>query len=91
MSDSTEVRLSFTEMFDLPVSVDLRTARRALGIGSTTAYRLLRDKEFPCPVVRVGRRYMIATTELMRAMGIENSPLYKVDLVPDADGSDTQI
>ncbi|MFB6555621.1 helix-turn-helix domain-containing protein, partial [Streptomyces sp. NPDC056405] len=56
-------------MFDLPVAVDLRTAARALGIGSTTAYRLIREHEFPCPVLRIGRRYRIPTNELMRALG----------------------
>ncbi|MFF1347076.1 helix-turn-helix domain-containing protein [Streptomyces sp. NPDC058322] len=73
-------------MFDLPVAVDLRTAARALGIASTTAYRLIREDDFPCPVLRVGRRYRIPTTELMRALGIEDRPLYSVDLEPDTDG-----
>ncbi|KAB7844429.1 helix-turn-helix domain-containing protein [Streptomyces mobaraensis] len=79
MKDSAEGRLSFTEMFDLPVTVDLRTAARALGIASTTAYRLIRDDEFPCLVLRVGRRYRIPTNELMRALGIEDRPLYSLD------------
>ncbi|MEU8932893.1 helix-turn-helix domain-containing protein [Streptomyces sp. NPDC048409] len=91
MKNSPEGRLSFTEMFDLPVSVDLRTAARALGIGPTTAYRLIRDSEFPCPVLRVGRRYAIPTTGLMRALGIENRPLYSVDLIPDSDGPGTDF
>ncbi|MFJ7327888.1 helix-turn-helix domain-containing protein [Streptomyces cyaneofuscatus] len=89
MKDPAEGRLSFTEMFDLPVAVDLRTAARALGIASTTAYRLIREDEFPCSVLRVGRRYRIPTTELMRALGIEDRPLYTVDLDlgPDSPGS----
>ena len=33
MKDPAEGRLSFSEMFDLPVTVDLRTACRAFGIG----------------------------------------------------------
>ncbi|MER6604825.1 helix-turn-helix domain-containing protein [Streptomyces sp. NPDC000927] len=70
-------------MFDLPVAVDLRTAARALGIASTTAYRLIREDEFPCPVLRVGRRYRIPTNELMRTLGIEDRPLYSVDPEPD--------
>ncbi|MEV6777473.1 helix-turn-helix domain-containing protein [Streptomyces syringium] len=86
MKDPAEGRLSFTEMFDLPVAVDLRTAARALGICSTTAYRLIRKDEFPCPVLRVGGRYRISTNELMRALGIEDGPLYSVDLKLDADG-----
>ncbi|WP_275462581.1 helix-turn-helix domain-containing protein [Streptomyces noursei] len=72
-------------MFDLPVAVDLRTAARALGIASTTAYRLIREDEFPCPVLRVGRKYRIPTNELMRALGIEDRPVYSVDLELDTD------
>lgn len=80
MKDPAEGRLSFTEMFDLPVAVDLRTAAKALGIGSTTAYRLIREGQFPCPIIRVGKRYRIPTIDLMRALGIEDRPLYSVDL-----------
>ncbi|GGS15281.1 hypothetical protein GCM10010252_63270 [Streptomyces aureoverticillatus] len=86
MKDPAEGRLSFTEMFELPVAVDLRTAARALGIGSTTAYRLIREDEFPCSVLRVGGRYRIPTKELMRALGIEDRPLYSMDLELGADG-----
>ncbi|MFD5552641.1 helix-turn-helix domain-containing protein [Streptomyces sp. NPDC127068] len=89
MKDPAKGRLSFTEMFDLPVAVDLRTAARALGIGSTTAYRLIHRDEFPCPVLRVGSRYRIPTNELMRALGIEDRPLYSVEL--DADGPGTGV
>ncbi|MBX7554865.1 helix-turn-helix domain-containing protein [Streptomyces sp. tea 10] len=87
MTDPAQGQLSFTEMFDLPVAVDLRTAARALGICSTTAYRLIRNDEFPCPVLRVGRRYRIPTTELMRALGIEDRPLYSMDLELEAGGT----
>ncbi|MFF5438457.1 helix-turn-helix domain-containing protein [Streptomyces achromogenes] len=76
-------------MFDLPVAVDLRTAARALGICSTTAYRLVRRGEFPCAVLRVGGRYRIPVNELMRVLGIEERPLYAVDLEPDADDQGT--
>ncbi|OKI08099.1 hypothetical protein A6A06_35200 [Streptomyces sp. CB02923] len=89
MRNLVDGRLSFTEMFDLPVAVDLRTAARALGIASTTAYRLIREDEFPCPVLRVGRRYKVPTNELMLALGIEDRPLYSVALEPDADGPGT--
>lgn len=71
--------LTFTEMFDLPVTVDMRTAARALGICSATAYRLLRLGTFPCSVIQVGNKYRIATAELMRVLGIEDRPMYSVD------------
>ncbi|MFS0695209.1 helix-turn-helix domain-containing protein [Streptomyces nitrosporeus] len=72
-------------MFDLPVSVDLRTAARALGVCSATGYRLIHRGEFPCPVLRVGGQYRIPTNALMRVLGIEERPLYTVDLEPDED------
>ncbi|MFE3018923.1 helix-turn-helix domain-containing protein [Streptomyces sp. NPDC059256] len=87
MKDPAQGRLSFTEMFALPVAVDLRTAARALGICSTTAYRLIRKGEFPCSVLRVGRGYRIPTSELLRALGIEDRPLYSVDLDADHPGA----
>ncbi len=85
MKHPTHRQLSFTEMFDLPVAVDLRTAARALDICSATAYRLIRRGQFPCPVLRVGGRYRIPTNELMRILGIDERPLYTVDLEPYAD------
>ncbi|MDA2812800.1 helix-turn-helix domain-containing protein [Nocardiopsis sp. RSe5-2] len=76
--------MTFTEMFKLPVTVDLRTAARVLGISSTAAYRLIHKGEFPCPVLRVGGRYRIPTSGLMHALGIEDRPVYSVDLETDA-------
>ncbi|RPK56827.1 hypothetical protein EES43_23685 [Streptomyces sp. ADI96-02] len=79
MTRSPGNRLGFTEMFDLPVAIDLRTAARALGICTETAYRLNRRGAFPCPVLRVGGMYRVSTSELMRALGIHEHPLYAVD------------
>ncbi|MFJ6809834.1 helix-turn-helix domain-containing protein [Streptomyces anulatus] len=76
-------RLGFTELFDLPVAIDLRTAARALGICTETAYRLNQRGVFPCPVLRVGGRYRVSTSELMRILGIDERPVYAVDLEPD--------
>ncbi|MEU7226773.1 DNA-binding protein [Streptomyces chrestomyceticus] len=72
--------LTFNEVFDLPVSVDLRTAARALGVCTETAYRLARRGNFPCPVLRMGACYRVPTTPLMRILGIEERPVYVVDL-----------
>lgn len=76
-------RLGFTELFDLPVAIDLRTAARALGICTETAYRLNQRGDFPCPVLRVGGRYRVSTSELMRILGIDERPVYAVDLERD--------
>lgn len=80
MSIPRQGPMTFTELFDLPVAVDLRTAARALGICVETAYRLIHEGAFPCPVMRVGGRYRIPTTSLMRTLGIEERPVYAADL-----------
>lgn len=86
--------LGFAEALDLPLVVDLRTAARAFGICPATAYKLNRLGAFPCPVLRVGGRYRIPTAYLLRALGIEERPVY-ADRLEDApapgDQADTTL
>ncbi|WP_405581483.1 helix-turn-helix transcriptional regulator [Streptomyces sp. NBC_01092] len=49
-----------------PALVSLAQAARALGIGTTTAYRLHRRAEFPVPVLRVAGRRRVRTADLIR-------------------------
>ncbi|MFD7580127.1 DNA-binding protein [Kitasatospora sp. NPDC059811] len=74
--------LTFPELFDLPLSVDLRTAARAFGICLATAYNLVHRDAFPCPVIRTGYRYRVPTVGLLSALGIEELPVYAPDLAP---------
>jgi excisionase family DNA binding protein len=55
----------------LPPTVDVETAARLLGIGRALAYRLVRQNELPCRIVRAGRRYLVPTTDLLRILGID--------------------
>lgn len=80
MSRSTARTLTFAEAFDLPLSVDLRTAARAFAVCPATAYRLIHLGRFPCTVVRLGHQYRIPTASLMRALGVENLPVYAADI-----------
>ncbi|MFF2660715.1 helix-turn-helix domain-containing protein [Kitasatospora sp. NPDC058032] len=80
MSARSGPPLGFAEAFDLPLSVDLRTAARAFGVCPGTAYKLIRFGSFPCPVLRVGRNYRIPTAHLLRSLGIEERPVYAADL-----------
>jgi hypothetical protein len=68
--------LSFAEAFDLPLTVDLRTAARAFGFCPATAYRLISRDRFPCTVLRTGHRYRIPTADMLRALGIDERPIY---------------
>ncbi len=55
----------------LGTTTDIVTAGAVLGIGRTTAYRLARLGAFPVPVLRVGNRYLVAVTHLLKAIGVE--------------------
>lgn len=63
--------LSAEEVRNLPVTIDLLTAGRALGIGRTKAYQLARTGDFPCRVWRVGHSYRVRTTDLQAFLGID--------------------
>ena len=63
--------LTRAELLALPVTIDVPTAARALGLGRSTAYELARRDEFPCRVLRVGSSYRIPTADLMRVLCIE--------------------
>ncbi|WP_399082336.1 DNA-binding protein [Streptomyces sp. BBFR2] len=83
MSEEHRTPLTFREIFDLPVSVDLKTACRAFGMHPDTGYRLIARHDFPCETVRVGRRHRVVTVVLLRALGIEERPVFEDEI---ADG-----
>jgi excisionase family DNA binding protein len=49
----------------LPLVLDLLQAAALLGLGRTTAYRLVHDNEWPTPVFRLGRLIKIPTQPLL--------------------------
>lgn len=53
----------------LGTTTDVVTAGAVLGIGRSTAYQLARDGQFPVPVTRIGRRYIVGVPHLLRAIG----------------------
>jgi hypothetical protein len=66
-------RLTIPELFDLPAIVDLQTAANAIGISIGTAYKLVHQNQFPCPVLRPGYRYKVPTAGLMKCLRIEDT------------------
>lgn len=58
----------------LPVVVDVVTAGEVLGMGRTAAYEMARRGDFPVPVLRLGRRYRVATAHLRELLGIDLEP-----------------
>lgn len=59
------------EIRALGVTTDLLTAASVLRIGRTKAYHLARRDEFPVPVMRTGRRYLVAVAHLLRVLGMD--------------------
>ena len=66
----------------LPPVLDLLQAATMLGVGRTTAYRLVAEQRWPTPVLRLGRVIKIPTQPLLEllhgawppeAIGIEES------------------
>ncbi|MBS2966493.1 helix-turn-helix domain-containing protein [Actinocrinis puniceicyclus] len=72
--------MTFPELFALPVTVDLATAARALGISMTTAYRLTQRNAFPCAIMRPTYRYRIPTASLLTALDIDLQPVHPDDV-----------
>jgi excisionase family DNA binding protein len=54
----------------LPPVLDLPTAARLLGVGRTAAYRLVRENQWPTPVIRVGKLIRVPTALLLELPGI---------------------
>ena len=62
--------LTLTEIAGLPAVTDLVTAGRALGLGRTKAYDLARAGQFPCPLIRAGKTWLVPTAGLLTLLGL---------------------
>jgi hypothetical protein len=56
---------------DQPVLPLWPTAGEVFGMSRPKAYALAQRDEFPCPVLRIGDRWMILTVDLRRAVGLQ--------------------
>jgi predicted DNA-binding transcriptional regulator AlpA len=59
------------EVRAMPAVVDLPTAARALGLGRTAAYELVRTGEWPTPVIRLGRLIRVPSAPLVELLGLQ--------------------
>lgn len=62
--------LTLAETAALPAVTDLVTAGRALGLGRTKAYELARAGQFPCPLIRAGKTWLVPTAGLLALLGL---------------------
>ena len=69
----TVIELTMEELLALPVSVDLVTAGRAFGIGRTKSYELAQLDEFPCRVLKIGKKYRVPRSAIFDALGISSA------------------
>lgn len=60
------------ELLALPAAVDVRTAAEVLGVGRTAAYALIRNGNWPTPVLHLGTMIRIPTAPLLRLLGVES-------------------
>lgn len=63
--------MTATELLELPASLDMETTFRAIRIGRTKGYELLRNGEFPVPVLRLGGTYRVRTADVLALLGID--------------------
>lgn len=57
--------ITLDEIRSWPVTVDVPTAGRAIGISRSYSYALAERGEFPCRVLRVGSRYRVPTAGIV--------------------------
>ena len=62
--------LTLAEVARLPAVTDLVTSGQALGLGRTKAYELARAGQFPCPVIRAGKTWLVPTAGLLALLGL---------------------
>jgi excisionase family DNA binding protein len=67
-SDGT--RATLVQVDGLPPVLDVPTAAALLGIGKTAAYKLVREGQFPVPVLHLGRSVRIPTAPLLKLVRI---------------------
>jgi hypothetical protein len=60
------------EIRSWPVTIDVRTAGRAWGMGRDQAYRLAREGSFPVPVLHIGRCLRVTRSTVLKALGIDD-------------------
>jgi hypothetical protein len=62
--------MSVRELLDLPVTFPLEPANRALGLGRSDAYAMAKAGTYPLPLLRLGRRYRVKRSDLLRLLNI---------------------
>ena len=70
-SDSNDTTWTVESVRNLGLTTDIETAASILGIGRTKAYELAKASDFPVPLLRIGRRYIVPVPAILRVLGSE--------------------
>lgn len=74
--------MTMAELAALPAVVNLETAGRAIGCSRVKAYQMNADGDFPVEVRRIGNRFKVSKADILRYLGVDNTP----DIVDDEGG-----
>jgi len=55
----------------LGMTTDVATAASILGFGRTKAYELAKNGQFPVQTLRIGRRYVVPVSAILRLLGVD--------------------
>lgn len=69
-----KVKWSEQAVRDLGVTTNLPTACSVLALGTVKGYEMAAQGEFPVPVLRLGRKYVVPVAGLLAALGLEPTP-----------------
>jgi predicted DNA-binding transcriptional regulator AlpA len=67
---AAEQLMSEQELRALPPVIDVPTAARALGVGRSAAYEMIRTDAWPTPVLRLGRLIRVPSAPLLDLLGL---------------------
>lgn len=65
------------QLRDLPATVSLPTAGGFFGLSRAGSYQLHQRGEFPVTVRQLGSRFVVAQTDLARALGVDVAELLR--------------
>ena len=69
VGDRQRLDASDIDLGKLPPTVEIVTAARILGVGRTVADELVREGNWPTPVIHVGRKIRVPTAPLIALLG----------------------
>ncbi|MFE6872584.1 DNA-binding protein [Kitasatospora sp. NPDC057692] len=65
--------MTVQELMELPVTINVVTAARALGIGPNRAYELIKQGRFPVELIDLGGSVRVPTAPLKALLGISHA------------------